>query len=248
MTKRTIAIGDIHGCSKALQSLLDAIEPATNDRLIFLGDYVDRGPDSKGVLEILIELRQHCECVFLLGNHEIMFQGVLRGLDSALWLQAGGRQTLTSYGGLLEHVSSAHREFLELCVPHFETETDMFVHANYDAERSLAEQAEITLFWEHLSDRMPLPHVSGKHVYCGHTPQPGGNVGYYKYFTCLDTCCFGGYWLSAIDVDLKQVWQFSREGHPRQHWRILRKLWNTCRTRLRERGATEAGTEPPPSG
>jgi serine/threonine protein phosphatase 1 len=222
---RTIAVGDIHGCSKALQGLVDAISPTSEDRLIFLGDYVDRGPDSRGVIDLLIELQQVCQTVCLLGNHEIMLLGVLRGLDPTLWLQLGGHQTITSYGGLLKNISSEHREFLNQCVPYYETEFDIFVHANYLADLPLQAQPEETLFWEHLSDRLPQPHISGKHVYCGHTPQPGGKIGFYKYFTCLDTCCFGDFWLSAIDVRTKEVWQVSREGHMRQHWRLMRKLW-----------------------
>ncbi len=226
---RTIAIGDIHGCSKALQGILDAIAPTRQDRLIFLGDYVDRGPDSKGVMQQLIELQDVCEPVFLLGNHEIMFRGALRGLDPALWLQQGGAQTLTSYGGLLSGVPAAHRDFLEQCLPHYETSLDLFVHANFLPDLPLTEQPEATLFWEHLSDRWPLPHISGKHVFCGHTPQRRGEIGFYDYFTCLDTYCFGGQWLSAIDIESKETWQASREGHLRQDWRIVRQLWGKWR-------------------
>lgn len=221
---RTIAIGDIHGCSQALQGLVQAIKPQQDDLLIFLGDYVDRGPDSKGVVQMLIELQDYCRTVFLLGNHEIMFQGALRGLAPELWLQTGGSQTVTSYGGLLENVSARHREFLQRCLPYFETETHLFVHANYLADLPLCEQPESTLFWEHLGDRMPQPHCSGKHVYCGHTPQEAGNIGWYGHFTCLDTCCFGGYWLSAVEVNTLETWQVSKHGHLRENWRLV-KNW-----------------------
>lgn len=222
---RTIVIGDIHGCVKALHGLIDAIQPRTDDRLIFLGDYVDRGPDSKGVIDLLLQLQQQCQTVFLLGNHEIMFRGALAGLPIQPWLLSGGRQTITSYGGLLENVSGQHIDFLHGCVPYYETEKHLFVHANYLHDLPLCEQPEQTLFWEHLTSRIPQPHASGKHVYLGHTPQPGGKVGYYQYFTCLDTCCFGGYWLSAMDVETGELWQFSREGHFRENWRFLKKIW-----------------------
>jgi len=222
---RTIAIGDVHGCSKALQGLLEVIGPTSQDRLVFLGDYVDRGPDSKGVIERLIELSATCQTVFLLGNHDIMFRGALRGLDPGLWLQQGGSQTVTSYGGLLENVPDAHRHFLDHCLPYYETAEEIFLHGNYVAELELAEQPEDILFWEHLSDRLPGPHVSGKHVYCGHTPQRDGKIGFFEYLTCLDTCCFAGLWLSAIDIDSKEMWQVSREGHLRQDWRMVKQLW-----------------------
>lgn len=232
---RTIVVGDIHGCSKAVQGLLDAIVPRPEDRLIFLGDYVDRGPDSKGVLDLLLELRQRCQAIFLLGNHEIMFRGALRGLDPLLWLQIGGSQTLTSYGGRLDNVSSLHTDFLHACQPFYESEHHLFVHANYLHDLPLAAQPEETLFWEHLSDRIPLPHFSGKHVWCGHTPQPAGNIGYYRYFTCVDTYCFGGFWLTAVDVDSGEVWQVSREGHLRRNWPLLRKAWLRWKKRNGER-------------
>ena len=225
---RTIVIGDIHGCSKALRALIETIEPRGDDRLIFLGDYVDRGPDSKGVLDQLLEIEQRHDAVFLLGNHEIMFRGALRGLCPTHWLLSGGRQTITSYGGLLDGVPSAHQALLERCRPYWETDDALFVHANYLAHLPLAQQSEESLFWEHLGDRFPQPHVSGKHVYCGHTPQPGGNIGFYGYLTCLDTCCFGGYWLSAIAIESREVWQVSREGHLRQRWAPVRRVWAHC--------------------
>ena len=231
---RTIAVGDIHGCVKALQALIDELNPQSDDLLIFLGDYVDRGPDSKGVIDLLCDLEGRCQTVFLLGNHEIMFRGALAGLPAELWLQVGGSQTVTSYGGKLDNVSPEHIEFLYRCLPYFETEQHLFVHANYIADLPLDEQPEESLFWEHLSDRIPEPHVSGKHVFCGHTPQSRGNIGYFDYFTCLDTCCFGGFWLSAIDVNTGETWQVSREGHFRrdgQFWKAIRQLWRTFRRR-----------------
>jgi serine/threonine protein phosphatase 1 len=222
---RTIVIGDIHGCSKALLGLMDALCPQAEDHFIFLGDYVDRGPDSRGVIEQLLSLRQRCRTTFLLGNHEIMFRGVLAGLPIEPWLLSGGQQTLTSYNGDLKHVSHDHIEFLHACVPYFETDQHLYVHANYDPLLPMDEQIEQVLFWEHLTVRIPGPHFSGKHAFLGHTPQPGGKIGYFPHFTCIDTCCFGGYWLTALEVETGEIWQFSREGHLRDNWRTLRKFW-----------------------
>ena len=72
MKARTIAIGDIHGCSAALDALLNAIRPRPEDCIVTLGDYINRGPDSRGVIERLIELKDRCRLVPLLGNHEEM--------------------------------------------------------------------------------------------------------------------------------------------------------------------------------
>ena len=222
---RTIAIGDIHGCSKAFDGLIEAIKPTASDRLIFLGDYVDRGPDSRGVIERLLSLRKRCETVFLLGNHEIIFRNVLGGLPAETWLGLGGLQTLASYGGSLQGVPGEHLAFLYGLLPYFETEKALFVHANYDANLAMTEQTEQMLFWEHLGGTPPLPHCSGKHVFLGHTPQASFEIGYYGHFTCIDTYCFGGGWLTGIDVDSGETWQASKDGLIRKKRRIWRLFW-----------------------
>src|SRR5437588_408890 len=72
---RVLAIGDIHGCLTALDTLLGFVRPGPDDQLVFLGDYIDRGPDSKGILDRLVELRKSGTVVCLRGNHEIMMLG-----------------------------------------------------------------------------------------------------------------------------------------------------------------------------
>lgn len=225
VTTRTIAIGDIHGCSSALDCLIEEIRLQEQDRLVFLGDYVDRGPDSRGVIERLLALRKRCQTVFLLGNHEIIFRSVLAGLPPAKWLEVGGQQTLASYGGSLEGVPAAHLAFLYDLLPYYETEKELFVHANYDATLPLSSQTEQMLYWEHLGDKLPSPHISGKHVYLGHTPQANFEIGNFGHFTCIDTYCFGGGWLSAIDVESGEIWQVSQNGQPRKKVGLSKVLW-----------------------
>src|SRR6266566_2962031 len=72
MSQRTIAIGDIHGCSIALAALIELICPQADDTIITLGDYVDRGIDSKGAVELLIALADRCRLIPILGNHDEM--------------------------------------------------------------------------------------------------------------------------------------------------------------------------------
>src|SRR5262249_51417248 len=88
MTDRLIAIGDIDGCSKALATVVEAIQPKSEDTLVFLGDYIDRGPDSKGVVDQISALSQRCTVVPLLGNHEEMLLAVLQGgpSETKFWL------------------------------------------------------------------------------------------------------------------------------------------------------------------
>jgi serine/threonine protein phosphatase 1 len=101
---RTIAIGDIHGCSAALAALIQAIDPMPLDTLVFLGDYIDRGPDSRGVLAQVIALGERCSVVPLLGNHEEMLLAAMEGQSELrYWLSFGGMAALASYdagGGL----------------------------------------------------------------------------------------------------------------------------------------------------
>src|SRR4026209_381065 len=100
MTKRTIAIGDVHGCSVALQTLIAAINPQPEDTIVTLGDYVDRGPDSRGVIDQLIALIDRCELVPLLGNHDLMLlQSITDRAMFDFWQTCGGSATLESYGG-----------------------------------------------------------------------------------------------------------------------------------------------------
>jgi serine/threonine protein phosphatase 1 len=205
---RTIAIGDIHGCSDALKALIDAIQPAADDTIVALGDYVDRGPDSREVISQLLTLGDRCHLVPLLGNHEIMMLNALSSQsDFSLWLNFGGLETLSSYGGNLDNLPPTHIDFLKSCQRTHETEFHIFLHANYFADLDLDDQPERRLFWEHLSASLPPPHHSLKTAVVGHTPQPDGEILDLGHLICIDTGCFAGGWLSALDVQSGQVWQ-----------------------------------------
>jgi serine/threonine protein phosphatase 1 len=94
---RLLAIGDIHGCSRALDALLEVVSPGSDDVIVALGDFVDWGPDSRGVLDRLLELRSRCHLIGLRGNHEeMMLRSRLNADEHAIWLRAGGDATLRS--------------------------------------------------------------------------------------------------------------------------------------------------------
>ena len=213
MSRRTLAIGDIHGCAAALAAILTAIDPQPDDQIVTLGDYIDRGPDSPQVLEQLIQLKAQGILVPLLGNHEIMML-VARDEPSELdfWLLNGGQETLSAYGGTLAQVPAAHMEFLQGCVRFHETESHLFVHANYIPSLPLEKQPEFVLFWEHLSQHFPAPHYSGKIAVLGHTPQRFNQILRRDHLICLDTNCCGRGCLSALDVDSGQLWQSDASG------------------------------------
>ena len=213
---RTIAIGDIHGCAAALQTLLRTLELAADDLVILLGDYVDRGPDSRGVLDQLVALRGRCQLVPLLGNHEIMLLDALADRTRAhAWLQFGGFATMDSYGAV-DQIPPEHLEFIRDCRRYYETDEHIFLHANYDPALPLSEQPERLLFWEHVLNRLPARHVSGKTVIVGHTPQMSGEILNAGHLLCIDTYCFGNGWLTALDVHSGEIWQTDKHGNLRQ--------------------------------
>src|SRR5262245_45828396 len=129
---RTLAIGDIHGCSAALDRLLELVRPGPDDMIVTLGDYVDRGPDSRGVLDRLIRLHLTGRLVALRGNHEIMMLTARENYQYyETWLSVGGRSALKSYGpdATLDDVPAVHWRFIEQdCGDWYETDTHIFIH------------------------------------------------------------------------------------------------------------------------
>jgi serine/threonine protein phosphatase 1 len=217
MSARTIAIGDIHGCSRALGALIKAIEPAADDTLILLGDYVDRGPDSKGAIELLLELESRCRVVPLVGNHELMLlDAVQNSFVLGPWLECGGAATVRSYDGKLSNIPPQHLAFLRRGKRYYETSTHFFVHANYAPDVALDEQPDFLLFWEHLQFHIPAPHENGKRAIVGHTAQKSGEILDLGHIVCLDTFCYGGGWLTALEIESGQIWQADRHGRLRQ--------------------------------
>ncbi len=217
MPGRTIAIGDIHGCYAALGAVLEAVDPQPDDTLIPLGDYVDRGMQSREVLDRLIELGAECRMVPILGNHDELMLDVRQGGEGLLdWLSFGGTTTLFSFGATRpQEIPEKYIDFLYGCVPYHEDDRHFFLHATYYADMPLAAQPGDVLRWASLRDRLPGPHYSGKKAVVGHTSQKDGSILDLGYLVCIDTCCYGGGWLTAMDVATGQVWQADREGRPK---------------------------------
>jgi calcineurin-like phosphoesterase family protein len=219
MKPRTIAIGDFHGCSAALDALLEAIRPRPEDCIVTLGDYINRGPDSRGVIERLIELKDRCRLVPLLGNHEeMLFEAIAESYPLDYFLGVGGDATLDSYGRsrVLSHFPDAHLRFLKTCLDYHETTSHIFVHASYEFDLPMEEQTPPILRWEALGNSVPEPHVSGKTVIAGHNSQMNGEILDLGHVKVIDTYCYGGGWLTALDVQTEEVWQADREGNMRR--------------------------------
>ncbi len=217
---RTIAIGDIHGCLDALNALLNAIQPTRDDTIVTVGDYVDRGPDSNGVLERLLQLEQTTNLVALMGNHEEMLIAVLeRQIEPYSWLNHGGVETMDSYGfaGDLACVPKSHRDFLKRMEDFYENDTHFIVHANYDPGLPFAEQPSDLLRWVKISNVLPGPHISGKRAVVGHTHDRQGDIFEVPHLVCIDTYCYGGKWLTALDLETGKVWQANPDGSMRDN-------------------------------
>ncbi len=216
MPSRVLAIGDVHGCLTHLSSLLDAVSPKPDDHLIFLGDYVDRGPDSAGVLQRVMSLRKTHQVTALMGNHEEMMLNARMSPDNFTeWTLNGGDKTLISYAGTrakFRDVPADHWHFLETELrPYFEDETHIFVHANAYPDLPMAEQPDYILRWERCDQSSP--HSSGKIIVCGHTPQKSGHPLNRGHLICLDTyACGAGGALSCMDSRSGRIWQAYAQG------------------------------------
>lgn len=201
MTARIFAIGDIHGCSLALSTLTEAICPKPDDIVVTLGDYINRGPDSPGVLNQLLSLQLRCHLVPLLGNHEEILLSSLRHS-----LEAGGIMNER------EAMPADHLDFLRSCRDFYETDNHIFVHANYVPCLPLKQQPRRYLRWEFLDRQKARPHFSGKTAVVGHTTQDSGEILDLGCIKCIDTNCCGGGWLTAIELTSGRVWQSNMHG------------------------------------
>jgi serine/threonine protein phosphatase 1 len=224
---RLIAIGDVHGCCHALDTVLDEIVPTADDRIVFLGDLVDQGKESKEVLERILRLQRECQVVLIRGNHEeMMFAAQESEAALRYWERCGGVATLNSYrfGGNLNDIPPEHWALLKTCVPYYETEEYIFTHANYLADAAMADQPEYTLRWALFDPDKERPHFSGKTILVGHTEQKNAEILDLGFAMCIDTACWKYGWLTAIDAPSREYWQASRWGVMREEGETVRRI------------------------
>ena len=170
---RTFVIGDIHGCAATLRRLVDdTLRPVPDDRIYLLGDLIDRGPDSKGVLDFIFELRERgLSVISVRGNHEEMF--LQAGDDHyylGLWTANGGQATLESFQadgpGDIPH---RYRDFLGSLPLYILLDDFVIVHAglNFDTPDPFADTSAMLWTRSPVVDR---PRIGGRRLICGHTP------------------------------------------------------------------------------
>jgi len=225
---RTLAIGDIHGGLKGVKQLLERLELTKDDKLIFLGDYVDGWSESAQVIQYLIELSKTNDCVFIKGNHDAWCEEWLAfGIDNQVWLRHGGKETIESYNGFSQDEKRVHQNFFEaMDMYHIDDENRLFVHAGFTSMHGVEKEYTMKNFyfdrtlWEMAltmdtrikknSELYPNRLKHYQEIYIGHTPttnynqsEPMNAINIWN----VDTgAAFTGK-LSAMNIDTKAIFQ-----------------------------------------
>lgn len=199
------AIGDIHGNLCSLQTIFNHIAYSKDDIFVFLGDYIDRGPASKQVIDFIMDLSQKTNVIPLMGNHEaMMYFAKDDAANRGMWLQCGGVQTLDSYnaGDINEWVSDIPKEhwaFIENLRIMYITDKYIFAHASFEANTEFTEQDPNILLWQNTEGN--IQHQSGKTLVVGHTPQLDHRVKFFENTILADSFSFApDGWLSCINL------------------------------------------------
>jgi serine/threonine protein phosphatase 1 len=221
----TFAIGDVHGCLDQLVALLDACDDyaaGRTYRVVLLGDYIDRGPDSAGVVKLLRGAQESDpdDMICLKGNHEDMIVRAAGGAvtDIKLWYDNGGFDTLTSYG--LDDVIDLPADDIDWMrrLPLFVDDgMRFFVHAGIDPAAALTEQDAWHMMWTRAS--WPEGFNPGRLIVHGHTPQREPKVT--EHAINIDTAAAYGNALTSAVFDDEQVGPLAfitHDGHVDELW------------------------------
>lgn len=189
-------IGDVHGDSRKLDALLRFASKESR-KTIFVGDYINRGDDSKGVLDLLCDFRKSNDAKFLWGNHEIALLTYIKHGNFRRFLHAGGLPTLRSY--LDDYSGDIHRKFIASFpeshmqflkgLDRYYEENDLLVsHAGYNIDFPLRRTYKDLVLTSHFELFISRPSFDNLSV-CGHYTQPNFKPFTSKRFICLDTGC-----------------------------------------------------------
>jgi len=212
---KIFAIGDIHGCLSKLENLIPQIGiDSEEDTLVFTGDYIDRGPDSRGVVDFVLDLKREIRRVICLkGNHEQMFLDyVSLNKNEELYLLNGGNTTIASYGYRNVHgdrelnVPDSHMDFFNSLLPCYETDDYIFVHAGLRDNIPLKEQNIQDMLWIRY-DFIMSSYAFGKTVVFGHTPMSHTDPLFRRGRIGIDTGAVYGGFLTCIELPSKKVYQ-----------------------------------------
>ena len=228
MIKTVYAVGDIHGCNILLQKIHNKILATSKDiegqkLLIYLGDYIDRGPDIKGTIQTLIDFQpENFTKVFLLGNHEQMLLDFMAGKRNSLyiWLGNGGLETLESYGSdmnsYIDHsmelkdeelirkqftrlLPFSHKNFFNQLILNYEWGNYFFVHAGINPDLPIEKQEKETMLWTREKNFFNPKMTCSKIIVHGHTPVE--KIEKYPFRINLDTGSFYSGKLSCLKIE-----------------------------------------------
>jgi serine/threonine protein phosphatase 1 len=209
------AIGDIHGCAEELDELLGMLPLTPGSTIVFLGDYIDRGPDSRAVIERVIELRKSYEVIALMGNHESMLLDFLDGQDEqrvARFIFNGGGATLASYaeGHGAYRIPKEHLAFFDELRLSYDTSSHFFVHAGVPNEPLSGIQLEAS--WQEMlwtrKKFLTSEFAWEKVIVHGHTPVRNVEISHNR--INLDTGCIYGGALSAMELPSHRTYSVER--------------------------------------
>lgn len=228
--QRTLVIGDIHSGLKALQELLDKAEVTIDDRLIFLGDYVDGWSQATETIDFLIALDKTHTCIFIRGNHDALcHEWLLHKTDNPLWFKHGGEATVNSYNKASDETKIAHIRFYKNLQNYYLSDDGcLFLHAGFTNLKGVAfEFNPVTFYWDRTLWELVLAMSTNleqkeefypkrlshyKEIYIGHTPVTRiGKTTPQNYANVwnVDTgAAFKGP-LTILDIHSKEYWQSS---------------------------------------
>lgn len=228
MKTRTLVIGDIHGGYTALQQVLERAAVTSADKLIFLGDYVDGWSESCQVIELLMQLGQQQQCLFIRGNHDTWCEEWLKtGEANEVWFRNGGKETMASYRTFEEQLWKKHLQFFESMLNyHIDEHNNLFIHAGYSSMQGPEKETYTSnCYWDRTLWEMALTMDTRietnsllypkrlklfREIFIGHTPTlhydvetPMNAINVWN----IDTGA--GFYgkLTAIDIETKQFWQ-----------------------------------------
>lgn len=218
IVRRRFVIGDIHGCSKTLRAMLEeVIQLGPDDVLYLLGDYIDRGPDSKGVLEYLMRLwDEDYDIRPLLGNHEEMLLQAAAGDEEArrMWFSNGGRGTMQQLGAETPaEIPQRYIKFLAMLPRILTTDDYVLVHAGLDFRTAdpIHDTSPTAMLWER-DYRVDAWKLAGRTMICGHTVRPLFEIkeSLQSQYICLDNGCYdkghiGHGSLVALNLDTREL-------------------------------------------
>lgn len=217
---RRLIVGDVHGHYQSLLKLFDKVSPSSEDAVYFVGDLIDRGPDSASVVEFVISNKYRC----LLGNHEQMLLDAVAGGSVApqvlqFWLYSGGHPTLVSYN---HQIPQEHIEWMQNLPLYLDLGDIWLVHAGLDPQLPLAKQNEEQFCWiREEFHACPYPFFADKLIITGHTitftfpnVEPGQLVCGAGWLD-IDTGAYHPHsgWLTALDITNRLVYQVHTETH-----------------------------------